>query len=223
MIGVSLEGLMTVVFPATSEAAAIPHRIASEKFHGGITTPTPSGRYASRSFSPGHLHRRVARQIAQHLARVELAEVDRFGGLGLGFRPGLARLVDQPRVELELALPQNGGGAQQPAAPDLPRGSGCRRRNLREPSRWHASPVPWSPYGACPRSRPAATGCVETSRSPVVTRSPARSRGYSRPEFAADFLLVRLPWPRGSRRAEKSVYGSFLKAGSAEVSVVGHG
>ena len=43
IVGVSLEGLMITVFPATSAAVAIPARIAKAKFHGGITIPTPSG------------------------------------------------------------------------------------------------------------------------------------------------------------------------------------
>ena len=44
MVGVSLDGLITTVLPATSAAVVIPTRMASGKFHGGITTPTPSGR-----------------------------------------------------------------------------------------------------------------------------------------------------------------------------------
>ncbi len=43
MVGVSLEGLITTVLPVTSAATVMPARIASGKFHGGITTPTPSG------------------------------------------------------------------------------------------------------------------------------------------------------------------------------------
>jgi hypothetical protein len=43
MVGVSLDGLTMAVLPATSEATVMPTRMASGKFHGGITTPTPSG------------------------------------------------------------------------------------------------------------------------------------------------------------------------------------
>ena len=43
MVGVSLEGFITTVLPVTSAAMAMPTRIASGKFQGGITTPTPSG------------------------------------------------------------------------------------------------------------------------------------------------------------------------------------
>ena len=43
-VGVSLDGLMTTVLPVTKEAMVMPTRMASGKFHGGITTPTPSGK-----------------------------------------------------------------------------------------------------------------------------------------------------------------------------------
>ncbi len=43
MVGVSLDGLMIAVLPVTSAATVMPARIASGKFHGGITMPTPSG------------------------------------------------------------------------------------------------------------------------------------------------------------------------------------
>ena len=43
IIGVSLEGLSTTVFPATNAAEVIPTRIAKGKFQGGITAKTPSG------------------------------------------------------------------------------------------------------------------------------------------------------------------------------------
>lgn len=41
--GVSELGLRTTVFPATTAAIVIPVRIASGKFHGVTTAPTPSG------------------------------------------------------------------------------------------------------------------------------------------------------------------------------------
>ncbi len=43
LMGVSLDGFSTTVLPATSAAVAVPSMMASGKFHGGITTPTPSG------------------------------------------------------------------------------------------------------------------------------------------------------------------------------------
>ena len=43
--GVSEDGLSTMVFPLTTAAMAMPARMASGKFHGAITAPTPSGMY----------------------------------------------------------------------------------------------------------------------------------------------------------------------------------
>ena len=52
MAGASDEGFKTTVFPVTNEAAVIPAMMASGKFHGGMTTPTPSGMYSRRLSSP---------------------------------------------------------------------------------------------------------------------------------------------------------------------------
>ncbi|MCG3131337.1 MAG: hypothetical protein FLDDKLPJ_02127 [Phycisphaerae bacterium] len=43
MTGDVLAGLRHTVFPHTAAAEVMPVQIASGKFHGGITTPTPSG------------------------------------------------------------------------------------------------------------------------------------------------------------------------------------
>ena len=43
MVGESLEGFRTTVFPVTIAAAVMPAMMANGKFHGGITAPTPSG------------------------------------------------------------------------------------------------------------------------------------------------------------------------------------
>ena len=43
MVGASLEGFRITVFPVTMEAAVMPAIIASGKFQGGMTAPTPSG------------------------------------------------------------------------------------------------------------------------------------------------------------------------------------
>jgi len=43
MVGESLEGFSTTVFPQTMAAEVIPAMIAKGKFHGGITAPTPRG------------------------------------------------------------------------------------------------------------------------------------------------------------------------------------
>ncbi len=44
-VGVSPAGFRTTVLPVTRDAMAMPAAIAAGKFHGGITTPTPSGMY----------------------------------------------------------------------------------------------------------------------------------------------------------------------------------
>ena len=44
MVGASTDGLMTTVLPLTTAAIVMPQRIASGKFQGAITAPTPSGR-----------------------------------------------------------------------------------------------------------------------------------------------------------------------------------
>ena len=43
MTGVALAGLRTTVLPVTMVAAVMPVMMACGKFHGGMTTPTPSG------------------------------------------------------------------------------------------------------------------------------------------------------------------------------------
>ena len=54
MPAASEEGLSTTVLPATSAAVVMPVRIASGKFHGGITTATPRGMCSSSLLSPGY-------------------------------------------------------------------------------------------------------------------------------------------------------------------------
>jgi len=51
--GESLEGLSTTVFPVTTAAVTMPTVIASGKFQGGMTAPTPIGMYTIVSRSPG--------------------------------------------------------------------------------------------------------------------------------------------------------------------------
>ena len=45
--GESLDGFTTTVLPATIAAQVMPTQIASGKFQGGITAPTPSGMYTT--------------------------------------------------------------------------------------------------------------------------------------------------------------------------------
>ena len=51
--GVAEAGLITTVFPAATGPTAIPAKIASGKFHGGMTTPVPIGTGWERLSSPG--------------------------------------------------------------------------------------------------------------------------------------------------------------------------
>ena len=56
---------------------------------------------------------RLRRGVAQHLSRVELAEVYGLGGVGVGLRPRLRHLVNHPRGEVVSALAQKRGHAEQ--------------------------------------------------------------------------------------------------------------
>ncbi len=51
-IGVKLAGFRMAVLPVTMAAAVMPRVIASGKFQGGITMPTPNDRYISSLSSP---------------------------------------------------------------------------------------------------------------------------------------------------------------------------
>ena len=84
------DGLSTTVLPVTIAAVVMPARIASGKFHGGITTPTPSGMYSMLVALARIGRQRLRLREPLHLARVELAEVDRLGGVGVGLGPRLA-------------------------------------------------------------------------------------------------------------------------------------
>ncbi len=53
-IGVFEAGLSTTVLPAATGPIVIPTRIASGKFHGGITTPAPMGWSQDSFVSPGY-------------------------------------------------------------------------------------------------------------------------------------------------------------------------
>ena len=52
--GEVLAGLSTTVLPVTRAAVVMPAAIANGKFHGGITTPTPSGMYRTSFSSPSN-------------------------------------------------------------------------------------------------------------------------------------------------------------------------
>jgi hypothetical protein len=56
---------------------------------------------------------RLRRCVAQHLACVELAEVDGLGRVAVGLGPGLGDLVHHPRGEVVFALAQQRGHAEE--------------------------------------------------------------------------------------------------------------
>ena len=104
MVGVSLEGLITIVLPATSAASA--H--AGHNRQREIPRRNHDAR-AQRQIEhfvvlAGHLHGRFRRRELLHLPRVILREIDRFADVSLGFGPRLAGFEHQPGVEIELAF-----------------------------------------------------------------------------------------------------------------------
>jgi hypothetical protein len=52
MTGVLFEGLSKTALPPATAAPAMPQRLASEKFYGEITTPTPRGHQCWTFISP---------------------------------------------------------------------------------------------------------------------------------------------------------------------------
>jgi len=77
---------------------------------------------------------------AQHLAAIELAEIDRLGDVGVGLSPALTDLVDHPGGQFEPAPPQFGRSLEQVvgalrgrhAAPGLERRVGALDRAIRQ-------------------------------------------------------------------------------------------
>ena len=78
----------------------------------------------------GHRRDRLLRRVAQHLAPVELHEVDGLGGVGIGLGPALADFVDHPGVVFESMLPQNIGRTEQEMGALLGRHSLPRMKHL---------------------------------------------------------------------------------------------
>ena len=97
-------GLSTTVLPVTSAATVMPQGMARGKFHGGMTTATPAWHVLAGVGLAGNI---AAARLGQadHLAGVELAEIDRLGDVGVGLAPGLAALEDLPGSQLEASLP----------------------------------------------------------------------------------------------------------------------
>ena len=106
MTGDCSAGLRITVLPVTSAATVMPQGMARGKFQGGMTTATPRGRCSAGVGLAGDV---AAARLGQadHLAGVELAEIDRLGDVGVGLAPGLAAFVDLPGGQLEAALPHD--------------------------------------------------------------------------------------------------------------------
>ena len=98
----------------------MPVGMASGKFQGAMTTPTPRGWYVGvRLARPSSTCAPAPSAIAP--APVVLAEVDRLAHLGVGLGDRLARLADAQPDELVASPPQHGGGAEQHRGPVAPR------------------------------------------------------------------------------------------------------
>ena len=65
----------------------------------------PRGNHCARTqrnvfemiFFAGYFSKRLRRRVAQHLMRIELAEVDCLSRIAIGFRPGLRNFINHPR------------------------------------------------------------------------------------------------------------------------------
>ena len=143
------------MLPATSAATVMPVGIASGKVPGRD--------------DHGHAARDVLGEIGlaggvavprlgqpDHLAGVELAEVDRLGDVAIGLGPGLAAFVDLPRGQLEAAVAHDRRRLDQDGGPVGGRGRrpGRERRAGRGDGRFgvlDARPAP-------PGPRPASCG-----------------------------------------------------------------
>src|SRR2546425_12323011 len=55
-------------------------------------------------FFAGYFSNRLGRRVAQHLMRVELAEVDCLSRIAIGFWPGLRNFINHPGGEFMLSL-----------------------------------------------------------------------------------------------------------------------
>ena len=83
------------MLPATSAATVMPVGIASGKFQGGMTTATPRGSVLGDVGLAGDVAAPGLGQ-ADHLAGVELAEVDRLGDVAVGLAPRACRTRRPP-------------------------------------------------------------------------------------------------------------------------------
>ena len=117
------------VLPQTMDAAVMPAMMAKGKFQGGMTAPTPSGNVAELVALAGELDGGGGLVEAEGFAAVELEEVDGLAYVGVGLGPVFADLEGEPGAELEFALADEVGGAEEQGGALCDGcGSRCRRR-----------------------------------------------------------------------------------------------
>ena len=123
MTGESLDGLSTTVLPVTMAAERHARHDGQREVPGRDHHADTERDVEELVVFAGDLRDRLRFGEPQRLAAVELEKVDRLGDVGVRLGPALAHLVDHPRRELELALADDLGGAEQVRRPLL-------RRNL---------------------------------------------------------------------------------------------
>ena len=186
MTGDCSAGLRITVLPATSAATVMPVGIASGKFQGGMTTATPRGRCSVKFGLAGDV---AVPRLGQpdHLAGVELAEVDGLGDVAIGLGPGLAALVDLPRGQLEPA------GAQDRRRLDQDRGAvgagvAAQAGNAARAAATAASACSTPASDVWPTTRELWLGLTEIEpRGPVSTSLPPIRAGSGVPSWPRTF------------------------------------
>ena len=223
MPGVCSAGLNTTVLPVTSAAVTMPVGIASGKFHGAMTTPTPRGWYRYVVRLAGRLEQRCARAELDRAPAVVLAEVDRLAHVGVGFGERLAGFEHAQRRELVAAPAHQVGGAEQHRGALAPRGRAPLRTGVRRSPRSQRSTCS-TPADALRHTvtsgRPGSTDTIDarvsmaapsmsngtgnpSSRSTRSTASPSRLRISSRRSSAGGSLTNR-PGSSGSVGGRRS-------------------
>ena len=96
--------------PATMAADAIPVRMASGKFHGAMITPSPRGRQCWKLDSPAAAWVRRGRGQLAHDSGIIVAEINRFGHVGIRLRPVLAGFQDFQGTEGGFVAADEAGG-----------------------------------------------------------------------------------------------------------------
>ena len=203
------------MLPATSAATVMPQGIASGKFQGGITTATPRAMVLGEIRLAGNVAVPRLGQ-ADHLAGVELAEVDRLGDVAVGLGHGLPHSKTSHAGQLEPPLRKIAAARIKTAARSLsrrarpPRAAPFGLRRL--PSR-HARPRPWQP--AHDARTVARIDRIEQPTSPVSTSSAADQERIATAQLNAHFLECPAHALRRFSGRVKSVGGSLRNGGSS--------